>query len=317
MGLFSRMKVQMPEPGGGAARARPGDAGAGPPLRARHPARAAVPGAASSWPCSAWAASGAPRRSSGRRRASITTAVGYAGGYTPNPTYDEVCSARTGHNEVVRVVFDPAAVTLRGDAEAASGRATTRPRACARATTWAPSTARAIYMYSDAQRRGRGGVARRVPGAPHGGRPRARSPPRSRRAAEFYYAEDYHQQYLAKVPNGYCGLGGTGVSCPIGLQAVAQGPCAAPPRRRVDPRGGAPTAEEERTGSDDLVGKAKDLAETGKDVAGCGGRTPSAGGRRPGRQGGRRRRQGREIADRPGEGRLHTATHPGREPGPG
>ena len=94
-------------------RAARADAGAEVALRQRRAARAAVPRGHSSSRCSAWAASGAPSASSGRRPASYTTAVGYAGGSTPNPTYEEVCSGRTGHTEVVRVVFDPRAAALR------------------------------------------------------------------------------------------------------------------------------------------------------------------------------------------------------------
>ena len=147
-----------------------------------------------------------------------TTAAGYAGGFTPNPTYEEVCSGRTGHNEVVLVAYRPRRSPTTSCC-GSSGRATTRPRACARATTSAPSTA---------------------PGSTRPRTPSAR-PPRPRAscfqeklsdagygeitteivdAPEFFYAEDYHQQYLAKNPNGYCGLGGTGVSCPIGLPSA-------------------------------------------------------------------------------------------------
>ena len=141
-----------------------------------------------------------------------TSAVGYAGGFTPNPTYQETCTGLTGHTEAVLVVFDPAQVPTRRSC-ARSGRNTTRRRATVRATTSARSTARRC-------------TGRRPSSA------RRRSPPatRTRRAwprrgygeittelgtaPPFYYAEAYHQQYLHKNPNGYCGIGGTGVSCP-------------------------------------------------------------------------------------------------------
>jgi peptide-methionine (S)-S-oxide reductase len=148
-----------------------------------------------------------------------TTAVGYAGGQTKNPTYEEVCSGFTNHAEVVLVVFDPKRISYeellkafweghdptqgmrQGNDEGSQYRST-------------------VYAYGDAQlaaakqskqlfqgalsKAGRGTISTEIRPAP-----------------EFYYAEDYHQQYLGKNPNGYCGLGGTGVSCPVGVLAKA------------------------------------------------------------------------------------------------
>jgi peptide-methionine (S)-S-oxide reductase len=144
----------------------------------------------------------------------ISTSVGYAGGYTPNPTYEEVCSAGTGHNEVVRVVFDPAVTSYEALLKLFwEGHDPTQ--GMRQGNDAGTQYRSAIYTYSDAQRRAaeasRDAYERRLADAGYG--------PVTTEIAdapEFYYAEDYHQQYLAKVPNGYCGLGGTGVSCPIG-----------------------------------------------------------------------------------------------------
>jgi peptide-methionine (S)-S-oxide reductase len=146
-----------------------------------------------------------------------TTAVGYAGGYTPNPTYEEVCSGRTGHAEVVLAVFDPAATSydemLRIFWEGHDP--TQGMRQGNDVGTQYRSTA---YYADDAQRAAieasRAAFAERLAGAGYGEITTEVAP-----AGPFYYAEDYHQQYLAKNPNGYCGLGGTGVSCPVGLGA--------------------------------------------------------------------------------------------------
>ena len=144
-----------------------------------------------------------------------TTAVGYAGGYTPNPTYEEVCSGRTGHTEAVLVVFDPA-VSRSTACCGCSGRATTRPRGCGRATTVGTQYRSAIYWANDAQRAAaeasRDMFQAELTRAGYG-----EITTEIAEAGPFYYAEDYHQQYLAKNPNGYCGLGGTGVACPVGL----------------------------------------------------------------------------------------------------
>lgn len=144
-----------------------------------------------------------------------TTAVGYAGGHTPNPTYEEVCSARTGHNEVVLVVFDPDVVSyeelLRTFWEGHDPTQGMR-QGNDRGTQYRSG----VYVHSDEQRAAaeasRDAYGARLAAAGYGPITTEIVP-----APEFYYAEDYHQQYLAKVPNGYCGLGGTGVSCPVGL----------------------------------------------------------------------------------------------------
>jgi peptide-methionine (S)-S-oxide reductase len=144
-----------------------------------------------------------------------TTAVGYAGGITPNPTYEEVCSGRTGHAEVVLVVFDPAVVSfetiLRTFWEAHDP--TQGMRQGNDVGTQYRST---IYATSPAQRAAAEASRERyqqaLTAAHHG-----TITTEIADAGRFYYAEDYHQQYLAKNPNGYCGIGGTGVSCPIGL----------------------------------------------------------------------------------------------------
>ena len=144
-----------------------------------------------------------------------TTAVGYAGGYTRNATYQEVCSARTGHTEVVLVVFDPAKVSfddiLRGFWEGHDPTQGMR-----QGNDVGTQYRSALYWTSDAQRAAaeasRDAYAARLAEAGYG--PIATE---LAEAGEFYYAEPYHQQYLAKNPNGYCGIGGTGVACPVGV----------------------------------------------------------------------------------------------------
>ncbi len=145
----------------------------------------------------------------------ISTAVGYAGGFTPNPTYREVCSGQTGHAEAVLVVFDPRRVgyeeLLRVFWESHDPTQGMR-----QGNDVGTQYRSAIYYFDDAQRdaalRSREAYQARLHEAGH-----SRITTEIEPAAEFYYAEDYHQQYLAKNPDGYCGLGGTGVSCPVGV----------------------------------------------------------------------------------------------------
>jgi peptide-methionine (S)-S-oxide reductase len=141
----------------------------------------------------------------------FTTAVGYAGGFTPNPLYEEVCTGRTGHNEVVRVVFDPAQTTF-----AAMLRifweAHDPTQGMRQGNDVGTQYRSGIYVYGAQQRAAaiasRDAYAARLVAAGYGA-----ITTEIVDAPEFYYAEDYHQQYLAKNPHGYCGLGGTGVSC--------------------------------------------------------------------------------------------------------
>jgi peptide-methionine (S)-S-oxide reductase len=149
-----------------------------------------------------------------QRRGVYSTAVGYAGGFTPNPTYKEVCSGMSGHAEVVRVVFDPGVLSY-GSLLRAFWESHDPTQGMRQGNDAGTQYRSAIYWYGEAQRTaaeasrdlyqqalsraGRGPITTEI-----------------REAPEFYYAEEYHQQYLAKNPSGYCGLGGTGVRCPSG-----------------------------------------------------------------------------------------------------
>ncbi len=147
------------------------------------------------------------------------TAVGYAGGMTPNPTYEEVCSGLTGHNEVVLVVFDPKVVSY--DTLLKTFWESHDPTQGMRQGNDVGTQYRSgIYVFSPEQR-----AAAEASKAAYGPALKAKGygaiTTEIVEAPEFYFAEDYHQQYLAKVPHGYCGLGGTGVSCPIGTGVKA------------------------------------------------------------------------------------------------
>jgi len=149
----------------------------------------------------------------------FTTAVGYQGGHTPNPTYEEVCSARTGHAEVVKVVYDPAKVSYEQLLKVfwESHDPTQGMRQGNDVGTQYRS---AIYVTSDAQKQA--AVASRDAFQPVlSGGGYADITTDIADAGEFWYAEDYHQQYLAKNPAGYCGIGGTGMSCPVGVAKTA------------------------------------------------------------------------------------------------
>ncbi|HEX6596534.1 MAG TPA: peptide-methionine (S)-S-oxide reductase MsrA [Acidimicrobiales bacterium] len=156
----------------------------------------------------------------------VTTAVGYAGGYTPNPTYEEVCSGRTGHTEAVLVVFDPTRVGYE-DLLRIFWEGHDPTQGMRQGNDVGTQYRSAIYSTTDVQQKAaeasRDAYQERLTEAGHGQITTEIRPLRSghagREAPTFYYAEGYHQQYLARNPNGYCGLGGTGVSCPIGLGA--------------------------------------------------------------------------------------------------
>ena len=150
-----------------------------------------------------------------------TTAVGYQGGYTPNPTYRETCTGKTGHAEAVRVVFDPAKTSYERLLKV-FWENHDPTQGMRQGNDIGTQYRSAIFVQNDAQRKaaeasktmyqehlsaaGYGAIATEIVGPP---------------APDFYFAEDYHQQYLAKNPFGYCGLGGTGVSCPIGTGVKA------------------------------------------------------------------------------------------------
>jgi peptide-methionine (S)-S-oxide reductase len=145
----------------------------------------------------------------------ITTAVGYEGGFTPNPTYEEVCSGRTGHSEAVRVVFDPSRVSYEQllrvfweDHDPTQGMR--------QGNDVGTQYRSVIFAGSEEQRRAavesRDTFQRALSASGYG-----EITTEIVEAGEFYFAEDYHQQYLDKNPNGYCGVGGTGVACPIGV----------------------------------------------------------------------------------------------------
>ena len=147
-----------------------------------------------------------------------TTAVGYAGGHTPNPTYEEVCSGSTGHTEAVLVVFDPKQTSYEEMLRLFwEGHDPTQ--GMRQGNDMGTQYRSAIYTESDAQaravERSREMFTAKLGEAGYGEITTEIAP-----AGPFYYAEDYHQQYLAKNPNGYCGLGGTGVSCPIGVASA-------------------------------------------------------------------------------------------------
>jgi peptide-methionine (S)-S-oxide reductase len=149
----------------------------------------------------------------------FSTAVGYGGGTTPNPTYEEVCSGLTGHTELVLVVFDPARLSYEALLKA-FWEAHDPTQGMRQGNDVGTQYRSAIYTYSDAQResaeRARAEYQEALQRAGYGPITTEIAP-----AGPFYYAEEYHQQYLAKNPGGYCGLGGTGVSCSIGVDVKA------------------------------------------------------------------------------------------------
>ena len=147
------------------------------------------------------------------------TMVGYAAGYTPNPTYQEVCTGQTGHNEVVRVIYDPSVISYEQLLKTFwEGHDPTQGMRQGNDT--GTQYRSGIYAYSQAQKAAaeasRAAYAPVLKAAGHGA-----ITTEILDAPEFFFAEDYHQQYLAKNPNGYCGIGGTGVTCPIGTGVAA------------------------------------------------------------------------------------------------
>jgi peptide-methionine (S)-S-oxide reductase len=145
----------------------------------------------------------------------LATAVGYAGGYTPNPTYEEVCSGRTGHTEVVRVIYDPRSIGYE-DLLRVFWESHDPTQGMRQGNDIGTQYRSAAYTTSEGQLQqaeaSRRQYQSRLSAAGFGG-----ITTELRAAPEFFYAEDYHQQYLAKNPGGYCGIGGTGITCPVGV----------------------------------------------------------------------------------------------------
>ena len=144
-----------------------------------------------------------------------TTAVGYAGGYTPNPSYEEVCSGMSGHTEAVLVVFDPETITY-SELLRVFWESHDPTQGMRQGNDTGTQYRSGIYTYGEEQHRA-AELSRTLYQKALDAAARGPITTEIREAPEFYYAEDYHQQYLSKHPGGYCGLGGTGVSCPAGL----------------------------------------------------------------------------------------------------
>ena len=144
-----------------------------------------------------------------------TTAVGYAGGYTPNPTYEEVCSGRTGHTEAVFVAFDTQVTSL--DEMLRLFWEGHNPTQGMRQGNDVGSQYRSAVLFADEEQQAAAQASRDTYGAQLAGAGHGEITTEIAPLSTFYYAEAYHQQYLAKNPSGYCGLGGTGVACPVGI----------------------------------------------------------------------------------------------------
>ena len=147
------------------------------------------------------------------------TAVGYAGGLTPNPTYEEACGGRTGHTEAVLVVFDPKIVSYE-ELLKTFWEGHNPTQGMRQGNDTGTQYRSAIYTYGEAQAKA-AQASRSAYEAALKGRGFGPVTTEIKPAGEFYFAEDYHQQYLAKNPGGYCGIGGTGVTCPIGVAVEA------------------------------------------------------------------------------------------------
>jgi peptide-methionine (S)-S-oxide reductase len=216
MFLFKQKKLALPT----AAEALPGRAGAIPTARENFITHAPLKGP---FPGTETALFGmgcfwGVERKFWQAEGVVATAVGYAGGLTPNPTYEEVCSGLTGHNEVVLVHYDPARTTF--EALLKIFWENHDPTQGMRQGNDTGTQYRSgIYAYSPEQRAA-AEASRTAYGAALSARGYGPITTEILDAPAFYYAEDYHQQYLAKNPAGYCGIGGTGVSCPVGLEGA-------------------------------------------------------------------------------------------------